>query len=217
VNEYPNQQTQPNRKDATANHNYRQLPPHQRKYVEQTYRAMQKIIARKFRKANLMGQQFDDIANFAIEKVVKDVDVFMRKYPSPLHCANAVATNAFLDSVRRERAQRGHGARGTRTVVGDVPINPSKPDKGSVISNHIGEVVDPEAWIEQEHLCEMLGEVQEVMSHLAFSGFYLTEIEGLTQAQAAKQLKVSLGHLNREMNSARRQLNEMRTRKNWEV
>ena len=200
-----------NNKENTAQYFHQhQLTPAQRRFVEATYRALQKVIAYKFAKKNLYGQQPDDIANFAIEKVIKRVEYYMRKHQSPLHAANAIATNAFIDSVRREWAQRGHGARGTRKVVGDQPINRDEPDGASIISEHDGMIVDPEAWIDEDHCEQLIAKIREVVSPLAFEGFVLTEIHGLTQAQAAERLGCGREHLNREMSKATKHLQSMR-------
>lgn len=189
-------------KGTTATHHY--LTPAQHRFVEETYGALRKIIARKFAKANLYGQQFDDIASFAIEKVIKHVDRYMRSHQSPLHAANAVATNAFIDSIRRELAQRGHGARGTRTVIGDNPLNRDEPGAGSVIDNLSSSIADIDRWVDDEHHQLVIGEVRELIPALAFEGFVLTAINGYTQDEAANMLGVTRTHLNKVMKKATR-------------
>jgi DNA-directed RNA polymerase specialized sigma24 family protein len=190
-------------KGTTANTNIN-LTPEQSRFVEQTYRALQRICKRRFAKANRLGLKPDDIANFAIKIVIANLDKHMRR--SPIHCANAVATNAFNDLVRRELSQRGHGARGTRTVIGDEPINREDSGAGSVIENYGGGLDDPDSWVERNHRETVLGEVSELISRLAFDGFVLTTINGLSQGEAAEVLGVSRTHLNKEMKKATRLL-----------
>lgn len=194
-------------KGTTANTNINDLTPEQSRFVEQTYRALQRIYKRQHAKANRFGLKPNDVANFAIKIVIANLDKHMRR--SPLHCANAVATNAFKDLVRRELAQRGHGARGTRTVIGDEPVNREDSGAGSVIDNYGGGLDDPDSWVERDHRQTVIGEVSELISQLAFDGFVLTTINGLTQGDAAKQLGVSRTHLNKEMKKATRLLKSL--------
>lgn len=202
-------------KENAATTNQHPLTPAQRRFVEATHRALKKVLARKFAKANLYGQQIDDIAQFAIEKVIKQVDKFMSRHQSPEHAANAIAKNAFIDSVRREWAQRGHGARGTRVVVGDKPLDRNDPNGPGLIDAYAGDVVDPESWIEREHQIDLIERLQGLMTTLAFEGFVLTAIHELSQEQAAVQLGVSREHLNREMGKAQRFIKQYTS--NWEI
>ena len=71
-------------------------------------------------------------------------------------------------------------------------------------------IVDPEAWIDEDHCEQLIARIREVVSPLAFEGFVLTEIHGLTQAQAAERLGCGREHLNREMSKATKHLQSMR-------
>jgi len=194
---------------APKKSNYPQLTPEQRRYVEATYNALLKIYSRKFAKANVYGLQAADAANFAIAKVVANVNKYMHR--TAQHTANAIADNSFRDMWRRELAQRGHGARGKRVVLGDNPISAEESDSGTLLDNHAGEVVNPDAWIEQDHHNNVINDVRELMSDVAFHGFVLTTIHGLTQEDAADALCVSRCHLNREMRKATKRLKAMGT------
>jgi len=145
------------------------------------------------------------------------VQQFMARYPTPDHAANAVAPNAFVDYCRRDNAQSGRGARGTRTVIGDEPGNYGDGGGESLIARHPESIVDPEAWIERDYHEGIIREVREHISPLAWEGLVLTEINGLTQTQAAKLLGVSRAHLNREISKAKKIAKRMHEDHNWEV
>ena len=204
VTEHDQRNTNQPTKGTTAKKTTTHLTPEQKRFVEATYRELRRIYKRQHSKANRLGLKTNDLANYAINKVIANLDKFMLR--TPLHCANAVAKNAFKDLVRRELAQRGHGARGTRTVIGDVPVNHEDPAAGSVIDNHGGGLDDPDSWVERDHRQTVLGEVSELISQLAFDGFVLTTINGLSQGEAAEVLDVSRTHLNKEMKKATRLL-----------
>jgi len=203
--------TQATKKDSKAAKNNQFLTVEQQRFVEATYQALLKIYSRKFANANVYDLQAADVAGFAIEKVLMNVEKYLKRGRTPLHTANAIAENAFLDMLRRQRVQRGQGARNTRTVLGDVPISSEEPDLGTILENLPGEVIDPEAWIEEDHRKKVIADVQELMSELAFNGFVLTAVHGLTQDAAAAALGVSRCHLNREMRKATKQLKAMGT------
>ena len=194
-------------KGTTAKKTINDLTPEQSRFVEQTYRELQRIYKRQHAKANRLGLKPNDIANFAINKVIANLDKYMLR--TPLHCANAIAKNAFKDLVRRELAQRGHGARGTRAVIGDEPVNREDSAAGSVLDNHSGGIIDPESWVERDHQQSVLGKVSELISQLAFDGFVLTTINEFTQEEAAQMLGVSRTHLNKEMKKATRLLQSL--------
>jgi RNA polymerase sigma factor (sigma-70 family) len=204
----------PKGNNANNNINLGHLTPDQRRFVEQTYAALVKTYSQRFTKATLYGVTAHDVANYAIKKVVANVAKFQRL--TPQHAANAIAKNSYRDFWRRERAQRGHGARGTRVVLGDKPVNADEPDQGSVLDNHAGTIVDPESWVDDDHRQNVIEDVQDLMSALAFDGFYLTEIEGLDQGEAAELLGVSRTYLNKQMRKATKRIQELGiSYRNW--
>ena len=189
----------------------------QRHYVEAVYAHLCKAFGLRIAKAHLRGHKPADIANFAIQKVIRNVHHYMQRYPTADHAANAVASNAFVDYCRRDNAQRGHGARGTRKVIGDEPGNFGDGNSESVITRQPGTVVDPEAWVEDDYRECIIGEVRENISALVWEGLVLTEINGLTQGQAAELLGVGREHLNREINKAKKIIKRMAEDNDWEV
>jgi len=205
-----------NNKETTAT-TITPLTPAQRRYVEAVYAHLCKSYGFKIAKANLRGHKPADVANFAIQKVIRNVQQFMARYPTPDHAANAVAPNAFVDYCRRDNAQSGRGARGTRTVIGDEPGNYGDGGGESLIARHPESIVDPEAWVERDYHNGIIGEVREHISTLAWEGLVLTEINGLTQGEAAKLLGVSRAHLNREISKAKKIAKRMHEDHNWEV
>ncbi len=127
------------------------LTPAQRQYVEAVYAHLCKSYGYKIAKANLRGHKPTDVANFAIQKVIRNVRGYMDRYPTADHAANAVAANAFVDYCRRDNAQRGHGARGSRTVIGDEPSLQGDRDGESLIARQSGTVLDPEDFVEDDY------------------------------------------------------------------
>jgi DNA-directed RNA polymerase specialized sigma24 family protein len=205
-----------NNKETTAT-TITPLTPAQRRYVEAVYAHLCKTYGFKIAKASLRGHKPADVANFAIQKVIRNVQQFMARYPTPDHAANAVAPNAFVDYCRRDNAQSGRGARGTRMVIGDEPGNYGDDNAESIIARQPGVVVDPEAWVERDYHDGIIGEVREHISTLAWEGLVLTEINELTQGEAAKLLGVSRAHLNREISKAKKIAKRMHEDHNWEV
>jgi len=213
------------RNNPNPNHNPKENPatkitplnPAERRYVEAVYAHLCKAFGHKVAKANQYGLQPHDIAGFAIEKVINNIALYQARYKTPLHAANAIATNAFIDAIRREWAQRGQGARGTRGVLGDIPVKSNEPDGASILDNFEGSIVDSEQWIEDDYRRRVIGEVRGHISTLAWEGLVLTEINGLTQTQAAVILGVSRAHLNREISKAKKIAKRMHEDHNWEV
>ena len=211
----PNPQFNP--KGITDKHfNHHRLTPEQRRFVEETYAALVKIYSIKLGKANPYGYTAYDIASYAIEKVLRKPTKYMKR--TPQHAANAIAKNALQDFWRRQRAQRGQGARNTREVIGDEPVNPDDAGAGTVLDRVADTIVDPEEWIEREHQHGVIKDVQALMSPLAFDGFYLTEIVGLDQGQAAEVLGVSRAYLNRQMRAATKKIQALdKSYREWGV
>jgi len=212
--------TNPNPKKPTKgitdkHFNHHRLTPEQRRFVEETYAALRKIYSHDGN-ANRNGYTALDIASYAIEKVLKNPTKYMMR--TPQHTANAIAENALKDFWRRQRAQRGQGARGTREVIGDEPIDADDAGAGTVLDNVTDTIVDPEEWIEREHQHGVIKDVQSLISPLAFAGFYLTVIKGLDQGQAAKVLGVSRAHLNRQMRAATKKIQALdKSYREWGV
>jgi len=214
-NPFINQSTK--KKGTTAKNNYPQLTPEQRRYVEETYAALVKTYSLKFGNANPFGYTAHDIASYAIEKVLRNPTKYYMKR-TPQHAANAIAKNALQDFWRRQHAQRGQGARNTRKVIGDEPVNPDDAGAGTVLDKIVDPTADQDEWIEREHRQGVIKDVQSLISPLAFAGFYLTEIEGLDQGEAAEVLGVSRAHLNRQMRAATKKIQALdKSYREWGV
>lgn len=178
--------------------------PDNRKFIEEVYITLVSIYGRsKYRsRAQALGLSPQDLAAFAIKRVITHTDDYLDK--SPQHVANARAENAFNDLCRRVRADRGEGARGTRVVDNDYPLNPKDPGSGTLIGS-IPEASDPyEELMRRDYYSQMLDKIRRLITdHIAWQGFLMTVIDGLTQAEAAKQLGVSRETLNRALGKAR--------------
>jgi predicted DNA-binding protein (UPF0251 family) len=86
-----------------------------------------------------------------------------------------------------------------------------------VITRQSGTVVDPEEWVERDYREGIIDEVRENISPLAWEGLVLTEINGLTQTEAAKLLGIGREHLNREISKAKKIAKRMLEDNDWEV
>jgi RNA polymerase sigma factor (sigma-70 family) len=82
-------------------------------YIIATWQHLETIY-RFYKPKQFRAHSASELVSFAIEKVIKNADVYMRRYRTPEHCANAVARTSAKDHRRRELADRGHGARNTR-------------------------------------------------------------------------------------------------------
>jgi RNA polymerase sigma factor (sigma-70 family) len=188
-----------------------------KKFIEEVYTALLNIYGRsKYRsRAQALGLSPHDLAAFAIKRVITHTDEYLDK--SPQHVANARAENAFNDLCRRQRADRGEGARGTRVVDNDYPVNPNDPDSDSFIEQ-IPDPNDPlDEWMCREYYSQMLEKLRKLIADdVAWRGFLMTEIDGLTQAEAARQLGVSRETLNRLLRKAREIAMKYREELGWE-
>lgn len=159
-------------------------------------RAKYRSLARPF------GLDPRDLAAYAIERVITHTHEYLGR--SPQHVANARAENAFFDLCRRERADRGEGSRGTRSVINDRPVNPSDRDSGTLVERVRESEGALEKWIQRDYYNTILENLRTAIAdEFAWQGYLLTEIEGLTQADAAKKLGVTREKLNRTLGAAR--------------
>lgn len=175
------------------------------KFVEEVYAELLKIYRRsKFREpARLLGLTPFDLAEFAIRRVVMKTEEYLHR--SPLHVANSRATNAFYDLCRRERVGRGEGARGTREVVGQEPVDKNNPQSGSWI-DFIPAAYNPQdQLVDRGYYRSVLLKLRAIVAdELAWSGLWLTAVEGRTAEEAAMMLRVSRKTLWRRMDALQR-------------
>lgn len=201
-------------KENTATHQRHTLTPEQSQFVEQTFRLLKKLMALKYAKHNLLGLHFEDFVQMGMEKLLNNLDPYMRRYKTPQHCANAIGSTIGLDAFRRNSAQRGEGARRTRRVLGDKPINSDDPNGDTVLTTMEGSLGDPEGWILRDDFAELLRKVSDLVGEFAVECFELVESQGLTQAEAARYLGCSREQVNREINKAKKAVLSLRPE--WE-
>jgi len=173
-----NQTNNKENNDKTANHQqYHNFPSFSRReredYIIATWRHLEKIY-RFYPPKKFSAHNASELASFAIDKVITNVEVYMRKYLTPEHCANAVARTSAQDHRRRELADRGHGARGTRRVEElDAPI--AIGDDGDDITlgdTLVAPVGNPEAVIEVMTIAD---EITELLSDATDDELFLIE------------------------------------------
>jgi DNA-directed RNA polymerase specialized sigma24 family protein len=177
--------------------------PQEEAFVEAVHRALGQIYRRPHFRS--MARQFgllpDEIIHEVMMPIFKNPAKFMAH--TPYHVANRMAKSRFMSLRRKEMSQRGQGSRGTREVVGDEPVNAPAPGMGSVIDRVSGSLGDSETWVEQDHYKTVLQKLEPLISNTAWKALWLTEIEGLTQAEAAHQLGVCTRTVIRAINRAR--------------
>jgi RNA polymerase sigma factor (sigma-70 family) len=188
---------QPNNKETTDNntdqrYSFPSFSPRERElYIIATWRHLEKIY-RWYPPKKYSAHSASELVSFAITKVINNADAFMRVYRTPEHCANAVARTSAQDHRRRELADRGHGARGTRRVEElDAPI--AIGDDGDEIT--LGDTLvapegNPEAVIEVMTIAE---EIKELLSDATDDELFLIEaifVDERTQGDIASELGV---------------------------
>lgn len=175
------------------------------KFVEEVYAELLKIYRRqKYRElARRLGLTPFDLAEYAIRRVVLETEEYLHR--SPLHVANSRAANAFYDLCRRERVDRGEGARGTREVLGQEPVNPNDPYSGSWV-DFIPAAHNPQdELVNRGYYRSVLLKLRAiVVDDLAWSGLWLTAVEGYTSEEAAMKLGVSRKTLWRRIKALQR-------------
>jgi RNA polymerase sigma factor (sigma-70 family) len=87
------------------------------RYVAEAYTALRRRLRADGVRAH---PDAADAAQIAAERLVRGVDEYIVRYPSPLAIAVALATTASAEFRRRERAQRGEGARLQHSPEGEV-------------------------------------------------------------------------------------------------
>ena len=191
---FPKNQT--NNKENNDNHQqYHNFPSFSRReredYIIATWRHLEKIY-RFYPPKKFSAHNASELASFAIDKVITNVEQYMRKYLTPEHCANAVARTSAQDHRRRELADRGHGARGTRRVEElDAPI--AIGDDGDEITlgdTLVAPVGNPEAVIEVMTIAD---EIMHLLSDATEDELFLIEaifVDERTQGDIASQLGV---------------------------
>ena len=191
---FPKNQT--NNKENNDNHQqYHNFPSFSRReredYIIATWRHLEKIY-RFYPPKKFSAHNASELASFAIDKVITNVEQYMRKYLTPEHCANAVARTSAQDHRRRELADRGHGARGTRRVEElDAPI--AIGDDGDEITlgdTLVAPVGNPEAVIEVMTIAD---EIMHLLSDATEDELFLIEaifVDERTQGDIASELGV---------------------------
>jgi len=165
--------------------------------------------------ARQLGLTPSDLASYAIQRVIEQPESFADR--TPQHVANARAQNAFHDLRRRVKSDRGEGARGTREVVNDGPVNKHNPKLGSIIQLTPDSLVPQDEWVEQEYHRDVLDRIRRLVPDpVTWQALDLIANDGLTQAQAAQLLGVSTRTLIRKMTLLRRVAQEHAIQIGWE-
>ena len=185
-------------------------------FVEDVYLELLRIYSRKKYRAlaRRLGLSPQDCAEYGIRRVVTHTEEYLDR--SPLHVANARAENAFWDLCRRERVDRGEGARGTREVVGDKPINPDSPQRGSIIEGIPSWETPQEDFIDREYYRGVLLKLKALTDdQVAWVGLWLTSVEGLTHGEAALRLGVARRTLWRRVDAVKKIARENQSSLGW--
>ena len=165
--------------------------------------------------ARQLGLTPGDLASFAIQRVIEQPDSFIDK--TAQHVANARAQNAFRDFRRRVKSDRGEGARGTRKVVNDGPVNKRNPKMGSIIQSVPDALVPQDEWVEQEYHRQVIERMRRLVpDSIVWEALDLITNDGLTQADAARLLGISTRTLIRKLTLLRKVAKENAIQIGWE-
>lgn len=109
-------------RDLRGDHMTTNRPLHKDIFVQGYYTEMYRLVSKR---RDVPRHAVDDIVMFAVELLMEQIDFVVAQHPDPVVYARRQVTNKVLDYKRRIAAQRGEGARFTRTVGSyDLMTNP---------------------------------------------------------------------------------------------
>ncbi len=150
----------------------------------------------------------DDIVQDVLVKLWGRLDETMTAYPDPVVYARAVCRNSGIDHLRRQKSQRGSGARGGRDVIsGDAPdaaTGLSYFDTRESVGDDIADEVI--AALENDY---RWAEIQMGVPPREFEAMRLTFLDGYTDAEAGDIMGVTRESVNRWKNNGKRRLQEL--------
>ena len=142
-----------------------------------------------------------DVAQRTIEKYLGDAEKIRAKYPNPgIWAGQRLACDA-IDFERREKAQRGCGARGTRRVD---TIDTTDPLTQSILTDHTDPLDIVAAGDELAHLLSILSDDDRLL-------FCMVEGLGYTNREVAGILNISDSTASKRLKRIRNDLYEFAT------
>ena len=171
------------------------------------YAELYRLVANRGRNSQIRNDaDADDIIQWVVEKLIDRFVFFSSRYPDPVKFARAALGTTTIDFYRRQNSQRGSGARGTRTVVSGNHVG--QDDDGvspfDLVAAEGSDFADD--LVSQMDAAYESVEIQLGLPRDEFEALWLTEVEGLTDAEAAKILGVARECVNRRKNKAIKKL-----------
>lgn len=152
------------------------------------------------------GHMASDVASEVVAKFLDDAEEIMANYPDPVVFARAVTKTTGIDYRRKMASQRGEGARqGRKVVSGDAHDDEHSPYSESV------EYAVPdfaEEAVSRLDLAYLMEQIELGLPADEFEALYLTEVLGLTDAEAGEMVGVRRECINRRKNRAKMRLKE---------
>ncbi len=142
-----------------------------------------------------------DVAQRTIEKYLGDAEDIRARYPNPGIWAGQRLACEAIDFGRREKAQRGCGARGTRRVDS---FDPTDPLTQSILTDNTDPLETIAASDELAHLLSILSDDDRLL-------FCMVEGLGYTNREVAGILNISDSTASRRLTRIRRELREFAT------
>ncbi|MBU6329715.1 MAG: sigma-70 family RNA polymerase sigma factor [Acidobacteria bacterium] len=148
---------------------------------------------------NLAVENRDDVAQMAIEAYLRRPDEVRENYPEPGVWAGLKVASAAIDHGRRNAAQRGAGARGTRQVIGFDPQH-------EAVDHMFSDPTDPVAAL-LDH--EVLAPILRVLTPADRTLFCLVEGYQYTNREAGRILGLSDSATSKRLKRIRAQVREL--------
>lgn len=145
-----------------------------------------------------------DVASEVVVKFLKNAEAIMVKYPDPIVFARAVTKTTAIDYRRKLAAQRGEGARQARRVVSGDSHEDDQVSAFATSENAVVDFADDVAnKLDAEYLLE---QIALGIPADEFEALYLTEVLGLTDAEAGELVGVRRECINRRKSRAKARL-----------
>ena len=160
--------------------------------------------ATRVAEAQKWGHMASDVASEVVVKFFSDPEGIMANYPDPIVFARAVTKTTGIDYRRKVAAQRGEGARqGRKVVSGDSSDDERSPYSESA-EYAVADFADDVA--SRLDVAYRLEQIELGIPADEFEALYLTEVLGLTDAEAGHLVGVRRECINRRKNRAKSRL-----------
>ena len=140
----------------------------------------------------------DDICSKQVLNVLRQIDKYTKRYPSPQDAAKAMSYTGRINHGRDEAIQRGEGARRKR-IVGQFPMHSTEDGDSIAVDLIDRNAIDPAIRAADRDECRRA--VDQIPAVVA-TGVALTAVLGFDQGEAAEQAGVGRTYLSRKMKAS---------------